>query len=87
MGIAVLAILTEKRTGVWERTIISGIKSSEILISHTIASSFLAAIQTVETFFFEKYAFDLECKGSTLDFLLLLYLQALVGIVLGITES
>lgn len=82
-ALAISTIITERRGGVWERTIISGIRPAEIIICHVAALSFTSMIQTLECFFFAIYVFGLECKGNLLYALLLLYMEGLLGIALG----
>lgn len=82
-ALAITTVISERNDGVWERTMISGVKPIEMLISHIITLSFTAVIQTLECFLTAYYVFGFECKGSVLLALLLLYLLALLGVTMG----
>lgn len=82
-ALAILTIISERNGGVWERTIVSGVKPVEILIVHMITLCFTSAIQTLECFLVPQFVFGLECKGNIFEGLLLVYSQAVVGVALG----
>lgn len=83
MALAITTIINERNDGVWERTIISGVKPIEILICHLVTLSFTSAIQTLECFLFSYYVFGFECEGNIFYAILLLYLIGLVGVSMG----
>lgn len=84
MALAIFTIVSERRGGVWERTIISGVLPAEISLCHMIALTVASAIPAIESFLLAYYAFGFECQGSILIVILLLYSQALVGVATGI---
>jgi ABC-type multidrug transport system permease subunit len=83
LGLSVGTMLMERREGMIERLFISGITSSEILLSHFIVLSQIMLAQTVFISCLSFYGFQLTLLGSfTLVFCLLL-ISGLCGLWYG----
>uniref|UniRef100_A0A146KR47 ABC transporter G family member 23 n=2 Tax=Lygus hesperus TaxID=30085 RepID=A0A146KR47_LYGHE len=87
MMFTVGAILMEKREGLLERSLISGMTLPEVLVGHAIVQFMVLAIQTLFMMLVLYVAFDNVIKGSAALALALLALVGLCGMCYGIFVS
>lgn len=83
MALAVSTIMGEKNGGVWERTMISGVRPTEILVFHIITLNFISIIETAECFLIAYKIFGFECHGNIINAVALLYSQSFLGVAIG----
>ena len=81
-----IVIITERDEGVWDRTLVSGVTTTEILISHLLTQGLVMILQTLEVMLTSFGLFGLQCNGSFLTVLLLLLIQGLCGMCTGTTK-
>lgn len=76
-------IVVERLDGIWDRTLLAGVSSSEILMSHITLECGVIFLQVVEVIIFVFYIFGIPCVGSYFDISLLLALQGFCGMCGG----
>ncbi|KAK6632870.1 hypothetical protein RUM43_012609 [Polyplax serrata] len=78
-----IVIITERDEGVWDRTLVSGVTTTEILLSHLLTQGLVMILQTLEVMVTSFGLFGLKCHGSFFTVLLLLLVQGLCGMCTG----
>lgn len=73
----------EKSIGIWDRTIIAGVTSLELVVSHLIIQSIEMLLITLSLFISIYLIFREDIAGSLFDMFLLIYLQGFVGLFFG----
>ncbi|XP_029173372.1 ABC transporter G family member 23-like isoform X2 [Nylanderia fulva] len=81
--ISATLIITDRAEGVWDRSLVQGVKNSEILVAHILTQTTLIIIHVtmIMTLFFPIW--DVECKGSYFDVFLLMFLDGFAGLMYG----
>lgn len=87
MLIGSFAIVRERNEGHLERGFVAGIKPAEILISHMMFYFVPVISQVVFTLMLLFLAHDTTLVGSIIDVFFLSSIQALQGMVIGVTAS
>ncbi|KAL0122972.1 hypothetical protein PUN28_007554 [Cardiocondyla obscurior] len=80
-------IITERLEGVWNRSLVQGVKTEEILLSHILIQSTIIAIHSVMITLLFFPIFGLECKGSIFAAIVLVFLNGLCGLMYGFIIS
>ncbi|KAL0110790.1 hypothetical protein PUN28_014028 [Cardiocondyla obscurior] len=80
-------IITERLEGVWERSIVQGVKTEEILLSHVIIQTVVIVIHTAVTTITFFFIWNLECKGSIFEAIVLIFLNGFDGLMYGFVIS
>lgn len=87
MSTSAVVLISEKQDGSFERMTICGIVTTEMLISHILASTLFLASQILMLFIATFLIIGHTCQGSYVLLLLLLLLQAICGLTLGLAIS
>lgn len=74
----------ERDEGVWDRTLVAGVSTNEILASHILTQGVVMTIQAAELLLVCFAVFQLRCEGSMVTLTLLLLIQGLCGMCTGI---
>lgn len=83
MTVTSIVIITERDEGVWDRTLVAGVSTTEILISHIMTQGLVMMLQTAEVMITCFGLFGLRCQGSFVTVTLLLLMQGLCGMLTG----
>ena len=77
------AFITERSTGLLERSRVAGVRPSEILASHIMTQCGVMVIQTAITLAFILLVFKIPCNGPVLWLAVITLLQGLAGMSFG----
>ncbi|KAJ9578930.1 hypothetical protein L9F63_024960, partial [Diploptera punctata] len=80
-------IITERNEGVWDRSLVAGVKSWEILFSHIITQTFCMIVQLIIVLIFTFGVFKVPCLGDFYTTMFLLFLQGFCGMCFGFLVS
>ncbi|KYN45392.1 ABC transporter G family member 23 [Trachymyrmex septentrionalis] len=80
-------IITDRLEGVWNRSIVQGVRTDEILLSHILIQSIIIIIHTAMIMLLYFSIWGLECKGSILDVTILTFLMGFCGLMYGFVIS
>ncbi|XP_069695763.1 ABC transporter G family member 20-like [Periplaneta americana] len=80
-------IITEKNEGVWDRSIVAGVTTTEILISHIMTQVVSMLLQVVIVLVVTFGVFRIPCHGSYTTMAILIALQGFSGMCFGFLVS
>ncbi|XP_030758444.1 ABC transporter G family member 20-like isoform X2 [Sitophilus oryzae] len=80
-------ILSEKCEGIWERSLIAGAKSTEMIVSHLILQIGLSMFQSLAPLIIVFYIFEYPYAGSMFSMALIVFLEGICGLTLGFCIS
>lgn len=75
--------ITDRMDGVWERTLVAGITTPELLMAHILTQSVIVFLQCTEVIFFIGVVFGTENNGDNLTVIVLLSLTGFAGMLFG----
>ncbi|KAK7792604.1 hypothetical protein R5R35_005320 [Gryllus longicercus] len=78
--------ITEKISGVWDRNLVAGITTSEILFSHLISQLTNVFVQCA-ALIAVIIVFAVPCRGNYSEIFFIVYLQGVAGMCFGLTIS
>lgn len=76
-------IISDRMEGVWDRSIVAGVTTIEIMLTHLITQFVLILLQVVEVFFIFFVIFKFEYIGSLWSAIFITILQGLAGMCFG----
>lgn len=79
--------ITDRMDGVWERTLVAGITTPELLMAHILTQSVIVFLQCTEVIFFIGVVFGTENNGDNLTVIVLLSLTGFAGMLFGKCDS
>lgn len=77
-------IINDRLEGVWDRTLVAGATTMEVLTAHVTLQSLMIGIQTVEMIILNYGIFQTDYKGTIVDIFGLLITQGWAGMCYGI---
>ncbi|XP_018316537.1 ABC transporter G family member 20 isoform X1 [Mycetomoellerius zeteki] len=80
-------IITDRSEGVWNRSVVQGVKTEDILLSHILIQSISIAIHTAMIVLLFFPIWGLECKGSIFTVIVLTFLVGFCGLMHGFIIS
>ncbi|KAG5863187.1 hypothetical protein JTB14_030928, partial [Gonioctena quinquepunctata] len=80
-------IVEERHKGIWDRSIVTGVKALEIIITHFILLATISMIQVLALFIITYVAYHEIYLGSIFLMYLIVYLQAVCGMGFGFCVS
>ncbi|XP_077286475.1 ABC transporter G family member 20 [Arctopsyche grandis] len=80
-------IIMDRLEGVWDRTIVAGVNSSDILIVHFTLQTTVIFIQTIEIVILTFYGYQVPFKGDIINISCILFLQGMCGMCFGFLIS
>ncbi|XP_018371316.1 PREDICTED: uncharacterized protein LOC108766484 [Trachymyrmex cornetzi] len=80
-------IIADRLEGVWDRSIVQGVRTDEILLSHILIQSIIIIIHTTMIMLLYFSIWGLECKGSIFDVIILTFLTGFCGLMYGFVIS
>lgn len=78
-----LTIILEKKNGMFDRFLLTGVSMGQILVSHLGVQSMIIVIQTVGFISIPVLVFGYKIQGSLILLALLTFLQGIIGMTLG----
>lgn len=82
-GLTALAFILERRDGLLERSLISGVQTSQILLAHAINQVVVMIIQIFLVLGCTFFVFEIPSRGPFFWVLLLILLQGCTGMAFG----
>ena len=82
-GLTALAFILERRDGLLERSLVSGVQTSQILLAHAINQVFVMIIQISLVLGCTFFIFEIPSRGSFFWVILLILLQGCTGMGFG----
>ncbi|CAG9819085.1 unnamed protein product [Phaedon cochleariae] len=80
-------IIMDRHEGVWDRSIVAGVTSMEITVTHLMLQASIAIFQTVEMLIVVFAIYQQTYSGSILLIYLMVYLQGICGMCYGFWVS
>ncbi|XP_011859421.1 PREDICTED: ABC transporter G family member 23-like isoform X2 [Vollenhovia emeryi] len=85
--ISTYLIITDRIQGVWNRSVVQGVKIKEILLSHILIQSTVIVIHTTMIVLMFFPIWGLECKGSMFIVIILIFINGFCGLMFGFVIS
>lgn len=79
--------ITDRADGVWDRTLVAGITTPEMLLAHIFTQSVIVFLQCIEIIFFIGFFFGTVNKGDNSTIIALLSLNGFAGMLFGLLIS
>ncbi|XP_050449828.1 ABC transporter G family member 23-like isoform X2 [Cataglyphis hispanica] len=76
-------IITDRSEGVWDRSLVQGVKNGEILLAHILTQTSLVIIHVTLTMILFFPIWDLVCEGSYILVFFIMFLSGLTGLMYG----
>lgn len=86
-GLTALAFILEKRDGLLERSLVSGVTTSQILLAHASVQVIVMIIQISLVLAFTFFVFEIPSNGPFFYVVLLILLQGCTGMAFGLLVS
>jgi len=86
-GLTSLAFIIERRDGLFERSLVAGVDTMQILFSHALVQISVMSIQILLVLIFTFLVFDIPSRGPFILVILLLVFQGATGMAFGMTPS
>ncbi|KYN03410.1 ABC transporter G family member 23 [Cyphomyrmex costatus] len=86
-SVSTSVIITDRLEGVWNRSIVQGVRTNEILLSHIIIQSIIIVVHTTMIMLLYFSIWGLESKGSIFDVIILTFLMGFCGLMYGFVIS
>ncbi|CAK9795740.1 ABC transporter G family member 23 [Anthophora plagiata] len=80
-------IITDRNSGVWDRVLVQGVKTPEILITHLTLQIIVIILQVTVTLCIAFLAYDVKCEGSMAIVIFLAVLEGICGMSYGFLIS
>lgn len=85
--VSTYVLITERLEGVWDRSLVQGVRTEEIVLSHVILQSIIIVIHTIILTVIFFIIWGTDCKGSIFVAISLVFLNGLVGLMYGFILS
>lgn len=82
-GLTALAFILERRDGLFERSLVAGVDTLQILIAHALTQILVMFVQIMLVLVFTFMVFDIPSRGPFIWVILLLLLQGCTGMAFG----
>lgn len=86
-GLTVAVFIHDRKEGFWNRTLLAGVSTSEMMVAHIIIHSLILAIQLLEVIVLMGLVFNAESHGSFIIVILILALLGFAGMFFGLMLS
>lgn len=80
-------LITERNEGIWDRSIVAGVTTTEILIAHIISQLVCMFTQMTIILTLAFWAFDVPCDGNMVTVIVIVGLQGFCGMCFGFLVS
>ncbi|KYM87309.1 ABC transporter G family member 20 [Atta colombica] len=85
--VSITLIITDRMEGVWDRSVVQGIRTEEILLSHILIQSVIIIIHTITIMLLIFPIWGLECKGSIFTVMVSTFFSGFCGLMYGFIIS
>lgn len=75
--------INDRTEGIWDRTLVAGITTPELLIAHIAIQSLIVLVQCIEVMLFVGYIFGTVNHGDNVTIVALLGLNGVAGLFFG----
>lgn len=79
--------ITDRLEGIWDRTLVAGISTSELLLAHILTQSTVMLIQCGEIVILAAFIFDTHNQGDNFTVVMLLLMLGFAGMLYGLFIS
>lgn len=79
--------ITDRLEGIWDRTLVAGISTTELLLAHIITQSTVMLVQCAEIVILATFIFDTNNHGDNFTVVLLLMMLGFAGMLYGLFIS
>lgn len=86
-GLTALAFILERRDGLFERSLVAGVDTLQILIAHALTQIIVMVVQILLILVFTFLVFDIPSRGPFGWVVVLLLLQGCTGMAFGLVVS
>lgn len=86
-GLTVAVFIHDRKQGFWNRTLLAGVQTSEMMLAHIMIHSIILMIQLLEVIVLVGLVFTTENHGSFFIVVLILALLGLAGMFFGLMLS
>lgn len=76
-------IITDRDSGIWNRILVQGVTTTEILLTHLISQFIIIVIQVSVVLILSFGYYDMDCEGSMFAIIAISILSGLCGMVYG----
>ncbi|XP_011170076.1 ABC transporter G family member 23 isoform X2 [Solenopsis invicta] len=76
-------IITDRLEGVWDRSLVQGVRMEEIILSHILSQLVIVVIQTTVLMLISFVVWGMDYKGSIFVICFFLFLNGLCGLMFG----
>ncbi|XP_050708536.1 ABC transporter G family member 20-like isoform X1 [Eriocheir sinensis] len=87
VGLTALSFIIERKEGLLDRSWVSGVQSSEVMLAHLATQMLVMLVQIALILVFMFPVFQLPCKGNMVWVVLLAVLQGFCGMTFGLMTS
>ncbi len=79
--------ITDRLEGIWDRTLVAGVSTTELLIAHIITQSVVMLMQCAEIVILAAFIFNTQNNGDSFTVIFLLMLLGFSGMLYGLFIS
>lgn len=87
MALTAITLVLERKDGIFERTLVAGVKTFEFIISQISTQLLVLAVQVLLSIITMLYIIDIDNQGSVLIIYLITLIQGMCGMALGLVVS
>ncbi|XP_054152932.1 ABC transporter G family member 20-like [Oppia nitens] len=87
LGLTAMTLVIERKEGLMERSIVAGLKLTEILVAQVIVQFFIVTLQTILLMIFTFLVFEVPNNGNILYVIVLVLMQGVAGMSFGLLIS
>ncbi|XP_063988689.1 ABC transporter G family member 20-like [Diachasmimorpha longicaudata] len=80
-------IISDRHEGIWNRSLVQGVTTAEILTAHLITQFMIIVIQVSVTMIISFLQYKLECSGSMLTVIVMILFMGVCGMCYGFLVS
>ncbi|XP_043601858.1 ABC transporter G family member 20-like isoform X3 [Bombus pyrosoma] len=81
------AIITDRHSGIWDRILVQGVTTAEILITHLITQAIIIVFQVACALYISFEHYDMYCEGSKIGVIVMSMLEGICGMIYGLLIS
>ena len=87
MALTAITLVLERKDGVFERTLVAGVKTFEFIVSQINTQLIVLAVQVLLSIITMFYILDIESQGSIVLVYFITLMQGMCGMALGLVVS
>src|SRR5687767_3823546 len=87
MSLTAITLVLERKDGVFERTLVAGVKTFEFVLSQISTQLIVLAVQVMLTILTMFWILDIKSEGSIMLVYVMTLIQGLCGMALGLVVS